>query len=169
MKSHHSFLSLTTCLCLAGSIALLPLPAVRAQTSGGAADEKTVRDLDAQWSAAAAAHDVDKVVSYYSADAVVMPPNLPAATTAEARRKAWEDAGNPSLTLSWKATKVEMARSGEMAVVTGTYDAVSTDSKIPGDHGKYMELLKKQPNGDWKCTLDIWNSDMTAPSAPTKS
>jgi ketosteroid isomerase-like protein len=128
-----------------------------------------IRDLDAQWSATAATHDVDKVVSYYSADAIVMAPNAASATTSEDRRKAWLNVASPTMTISWKANKVEMARSGEMAVVCGTYDGTSTDSKVPSDHGKYMELFKKQPNGDWKCTLDIWNSDMPAPAPGPKS
>ena len=43
--------------------------------------EQTLRDLDAQWSAAAGAKDLDKTVSNYSNDAIVMPPNASAATT----------------------------------------------------------------------------------------
>ena len=170
MKTRYAFLTNSTRVFLiAAGLALLSLSGARAQTSAGPADEKAIKDLDAQWSASAAAHDLDKVVSYYSTDAIVMAPNMASATTAEARRKTWEDVVNPSLSISWKATKVEMARSGEMAVVSGTYDTTSKDSKIPSDHGKYMELFKRQPNGDWKCTLDIWNSDLAAPAAGTKS
>jgi len=128
-----------------------------------------IRDLDAQWSATAATHDLDKVLSYYSPDAVVMAPNTPAATSSADRRKAWQDVASPTMSLSWKANKVEMARSGEIALVCGTYDAISTDSKVPSDRGKYMVLFKKQPNGDWKCTLDIWNSDLPASAASPRS
>jgi ketosteroid isomerase-like protein len=39
-----------------------------------ASDEQVLRDLDAQWAAAAAAKDLDKVVSFYSDDATVLPP-----------------------------------------------------------------------------------------------
>jgi ketosteroid isomerase-like protein len=49
--------------------------------------EQTLRRLDAQWSAAAAAKDLEKTVSFYSDDAIIMPPNAPAETSKEAIRK----------------------------------------------------------------------------------
>src|SRR5678815_913152 len=76
--------------------------------------EQALRDLDAQWSAAAGAKDLDKTVSFYSDDAIVMPPNAPGATTKEAIRSIWKEVvASPGAALSWKATKVEVARSGD--------------------------------------------------------
>ena len=75
-------------LFLCGCIALLSFTFVGTAT---AADEQTLRDADAEWSKAAGAKDLDKTVSYYSDDAIVMPPNDPAATTKEAVRKIWQD------------------------------------------------------------------------------
>ena len=82
MKTKLSFLS--------GCIALLSLAFVCLASAADTKVEQTLRDLDAQWSAAAGAKDVDKTVSYYAADAIVMPPNAPAATTKEAIRSAWK-------------------------------------------------------------------------------
>src|SRR5206468_6614210 len=53
--------------------------------------ERTLRDLDAQWSKAAAAKDLEQTVAYYSDDAIVLPPNTASATTKEAIRNAWKD------------------------------------------------------------------------------
>ena len=53
--------------------------------------EQALRDLDAQWSAAAGTKDLDKTVSYYSDDAIVMPPNTSAARTKEAIRNVLKD------------------------------------------------------------------------------
>jgi len=66
--------------------------------------EQTLRDLDAQWSAAAGTKDVEKTVSFYSNDAIVMPPNAPADTTKETIRKGWQDLlATPGLVISkWK-------------------------------------------------------------------
>ena len=130
--------------------------------------EQTLRALDNQWSAAAAAKDVDKTVSYYSDDAVVMPPNSPSATTKEAIRGAWKEVlTSPGAATSWKATMVEVAKSGDLACVSGTYEETMTDAsgKPAKDRGKYVEILKKQGDGTWKCILDIWNSDLPV-SAP---
>ena len=129
--------------------------------------EQALRDLDAQWSAAAGAKNLEKTVSFYSADAIVMPPNAPAATSSEAIRKGWQDLlASPGLVISWKTTKVEVAKSGDLACLSGTYELTMNDAsgKPVNDHGKYVEVWEKQSDGKWKCGTDIWNSDLPAPS-----
>jgi len=128
--------------------------------------EQALRDLDAKWSAAAGAKDIDKTVSYYSEDATVMPPNASSAKTKEAIRSAWKEMlTTPGAAISWKAIKVEVAKSADLAYVTGTYDATMTDAsgKPVNDRGKYVEVWEKQADGKWRCGADIWNSDL--PSA----
>jgi hypothetical protein len=34
-----------------------------------------------------------------------------------------------------------------------------TNGKPIGDKGKFVEIVKKQADGSWKCINDIWNSD----------
>jgi ketosteroid isomerase-like protein len=126
-------------------------------------DTKALRDLDAQWSAAAGAKDLDKTVSYYSDDAIVMPPNAPSATTKEAIRKVWKDLlASTGLVISWKTTKVEVATSGDLACLSGTYELTMNDASgtSVNDRGKYVEVWEKQADGKWKCGTDIWNSDL---------
>ena len=128
--------------------------------------EQTLRDLDAQWSAAAGTKDVEKTVSFYSNDAIVMPPNAPADTTKETIRKGWQDLlATPGLVISWKTTKVEVAKSGDLAFLSGTYEMTMHDpsGKPINDRGKYVEVWEKQADGKWKCGTDIWNSDLPAP------
>jgi uncharacterized protein (TIGR02246 family) len=129
--------------------------------------EQALRDLDAQWSKAGAAKDLGKTVSYYSDDAIVMPPNAAAATTKEAIRKTWKDVFDVTVNGSWKATNVKVANSGDMAYVSGTYEFTMNDpsGKEVSDRGKYLEVWKKQADGEWKCEADIWNSDVPASTA----
>jgi ketosteroid isomerase-like protein len=129
--------------------------------------EQTLRDLDAQWSQAAGAKDVDKTVSYYSEGAIVMPPNAPSATTKEAIRTVWKDLlTSPGVAISWKTTKVEVAKSGDMAYSSGTYELTMNDAsgKPVNDRGKYLVVWEKQADGKWKCGADTWNSDRPAPA-----
>src|SRR5205807_9332261 len=101
---------------LAGCLALLSFTIVCPAPAADTKIEQALRDLDAQWSAAAGAKDLDKAVSYYSNDATVMPPNASAARTKEANRKVWQDLlASPGLSISWKATNVEVAKSGVLA------------------------------------------------------
>jgi ketosteroid isomerase-like protein len=127
--------------------------------------EQTLRDLDDQWSTAAGAKDLEKTVSFYSEDAIVMPPNAPAAMTKEAIRKVWQDLLAASgLVISWKTSKVEVATSGDLACLSGTYQLTMNDpsGKPISDQGKYVAVWEKQPDGRWKCGTDIWNSDLPA-------
>jgi ketosteroid isomerase-like protein len=130
--------------------------------------EQTLRDLDDQWSATAGAKDLEKTIYFYSQDAIVMPPNAPAAMTKEAIRKTWHDLlASPGLVISWKTKKVEVANSGDLACLSGTYELTMNDpsGKPINDQGKYVAVWEKQPDGEWKCGTDIWNSDL--PAAPS--
>jgi uncharacterized protein (TIGR02246 family) len=163
----------TKSLFLFGCIALLSFTFAGTAAAADTKIEQALRDLDAKWSAAADAKDVDKTVSYYAESAVVMPPNASAATTKESIRSAWKEMlTTPGSAISWKATKVEVAKAGDLAYVSGTYEETMTDAsgKPVKDRGKYVEIFKKQADGTWKVVADIWNSNLpaSAPAAPER-
>src|SRR5437867_5069197 len=144
---------------------ILGLAAAAVCLAGDTKAEQSLRDADAAWSKAAESKDLDKTVSYYSADAIVLPPNAPIATTKEEIRKIWQDMlASPGLVISWKATKVEVAKSGDLGFVSGTYELTMNDAggKPVTEHGKYVEVWEKKADGKWKCGTDTWNSDMPA-------
>jgi len=135
------------------------------QTQGTSADETALRKLDDEWSKAAGSRDVEKTISYYSDDAVVMPPNIPTLTGKEPIRTLWKSMlGSPDFSGGWKATKVDVARSGDLAYVSGTYEFNEKDDsgKPMTDKGKYLEVWKKQADGSWKCVADMFSSDLPA-------
>lgn len=133
-----------------------------------AADESAVKDQDAQWAKAAGANDLEGAVSYYTDDASLLAPNAPIATGKQAIRVVWQGLLNPDSTVSWQVTKAEAARSGELAYVMGVYQITpkTEKGKAMEDHGKLVEVWKKQSDGKWKVVADIFNSDVAAaPSA----
>jgi uncharacterized protein (TIGR02246 family) len=129
-----------------------------------AANEAAIRDLDAQWSKTAAAHDLNGTLSYYSDDAVLLPPNAPVANTKDAIRAVWVELAAPSVAISWQASKVEVAKSGDLAYSIGSYTLAMQDpeGKLISDRGKFMEVWKKQSDGKWKAVADTYNSDLPA-------
>jgi len=131
--------------------------------------ERILRDLDAQWSKAAAAKDLEQTVAFYSDDAIVLPPNATRAATKETVRNVWKDVlAAPGLVISWKPSKVKLGHNGAMAWVSGTYELIMNDAsgKPINDRGKYLEVWEKQADGNWKCAADMWNSDLAvSPSA----
>jgi len=158
-------------LFLFSCFALLSLAFIGTASAADTKIEQGIRDLDVQWAKAVGAKDLDKTVSYYSDDAMVMPPNAAIATTKEAIRNIWKDLlASPGLAFRWKTTKVEVAKSGDMAYASGTYELTMNDAsgKPVNDHGKYIEVWEKQADGKWKCGVDIWNSDLPLPAPAEK-
>ena len=145
------------------SMLLLATACTQQLPDARAADEATIRDLDAQWSKAASANDLDATVAFYSDDATVLPPNAPIATTKQAIRTLWVSLLVPGATVSWQATKVEVSRPGDLGYLLGAYVVTLKDSPgKPVDSGKLVEVWKKQPDGKWKCVVDTYNSDLPA-------
>jgi uncharacterized protein (TIGR02246 family) len=133
------------------------------------ADETAVKDTDTQWSKTAMANDLDGTVYFYTDDASLLPPNAPIATGKAAIRAVWAGMLTPDTTVSWQVTKADVARSGDLAYVMGTYQiaAKNPQAKSQEDHGKLVEVWKKQADGKWKTVADIFNSDVP-PAAPEK-
>jgi len=154
------------CGCLA---LLLLASACNEQTPADtrAADESSIREIEAQWAKTAAAHDLEGSVSYYSDDATVLPPNAPIASGKQAIRAVWASVLGPGASLSWQVSKVEVSRSGDLAYVIGAYQFADKDlqGKPVTDHGKTLEVWKKQADGKWKAVADSFSSDL-APTAP---
>jgi ketosteroid isomerase-like protein len=140
-------------------VALVTLAAAFA----GSADEKAVRDADEEWSKVAGAKDLDKTVAFYAEDAIVMPPNQAAVTTKDGIRNLWKGFLDSLQEISWKTTRVEVAKSRDMAVLIGTYEMTMKDGSK--DKGKYCEVWEKKANGKWKVGTDMFSSDVPAQPA----
>jgi ketosteroid isomerase-like protein len=166
LQSRNSFLSGVAIVGLScGALTLGCNAARQALSDTRAADEATIRRLDADWVKAAQSKRVDEWMAFYSPDAVVLPPNETVATNQDSIRKdVGELLGLPGESLSWEPTKVEVARSGDMAYLYGAYELTmdGPDGKPVTDHGKNIEIWKKQADGNWRCVVDTWNSDLPA-------
>lgn len=136
--------------------------AFAATTFAGSADEKAVRDADEAWSKAALAKDLDKTVSYYADDAIVLPPNEAMVTGKDNIRNLWKGFLDSLQSISWNTTRVEASKSGDMAATTGTYEMTMKDGTK--DHGKYCEVWQKK-GGTWKVGVDMFSSDLPCPPA----
>lgn len=127
-----------------------------------AADEAAIRAASAAWSQAATAKDLDKAVSFYADDALVLPEKAPAIRGNENIRKDWAPVlALPGPGLSWRTSALQVARSGELAYETGAYNFVITDKKGKSTDykGKYLLIWKKQSDGTWKVAVDTDNPD----------
>ena len=159
----HFFSVVALVLCAAASLGQQSLAADRK------AAESELRTLDEQWSATAARNDLYGTVAYYADDAVLLAPNAPIAADRKSIRESWAGLLGPRTYVSWKRSKIEVAQSGELAYIYGSYKlsiGASSGSGPVNDAGKFLEVWKKQSNGKWKCIVDTYNSDLPIPASP---
>jgi uncharacterized protein (TIGR02246 family) len=128
-------------------------------------DEAAIRAVDAEWSKGATAGDGKAVAALYADDATLLPPGEPT-KQGEAAKKYWADYFNAYAGPTELSTSAVEAR-GDLAVAVGTYSMTMTEKKagakpLPTEKGKYVEVLKKQPDGSWKLIYDIWNLNAPA-------
>ena len=65
----------------------------------------------------------------------------------------------PSGVLTWEPQKGEVARAGDMGWTWGKYRSERTgeNGELIVRHGKYVNVWKKQANGEWRVIVDIGN------------
>jgi ketosteroid isomerase-like protein len=121
-----------------------------------------VKDADAAWAKAAAAHDLVNALSYYASDAVVLPAHEEMLTNRPGILKSWTALLDKNNAVTWKPVWVEAAKSGELVYVVGTYTLTTKAGKGKPvvDRGKYLAVWKKQDDGSWKAEANTWNSDL---------
>lgn len=136
------------------------------------ADREAIRAVDAEFTKMAMAADFAGLVSKaYTDDAVFMAPNAPAVTGSAAIQTAM--GAFPPIS-NFVITSQEIEGTATMAYARGTYSMTLTP---PGaapiqDSGKFLAIWRKQADGTWKMTRDIFNSDLPLPApepaAPAK-
>lgn len=124
-----------------------------------ALDEKAIRDSEAAWVKAFATKEPEKAAAFYADDAASMLPDTPLMTGRKAIIAGMKpELGDPNFSLVFAPTKVEIAKSGDVAYSQGTFKYTTTDPKTKkrvGQAGNYVEVYKKQADGTWKVEADI--------------
>ena len=158
-----------TILCLAiatgGILGLISLPSEGQTVKGlSEADIKKIDDVTQTAVNAALARDFATWASLFLDDAVVNPPNEPA-VKGRAAIRAWLEKFPPITEFKLNNEKVEGRE--DLAYLLGTYTMTITPSGAPGpvkDSGKFVTVLDRQPNGSWLCAVDMFSSDLPAPT-----
>lgn len=135
----------------------------RARAFDAATEEAKLLRIDAEWAdLATAGKDVDKIVSYWSDDAVLILQGQPVISGKKAIREYVTSClSNPVFKIHWKSTKPTFSPDGKMAYMPGT-----DEMTVPGPDGAPMTLhlrgiaiWRLDPDGNWRCVVDISNSE----------
>jgi uncharacterized protein (TIGR02246 family) len=134
------------------------------------ADAKAIRAVEATWVQAFATKDVEKIAAVYTDDASVFITDSPVINGIAAIKAALKPmVEDKNFSITFTSTKVEVARSGDLAYSQGAYTMTMSapkTKKVLTEKGKFVTVFKKQADGSWKAVADIFNAD--APAAPAK-
>jgi ketosteroid isomerase-like protein/quercetin dioxygenase-like cupin family protein len=123
-------------------------------------EREALMTLDREWSASV--KDLDKFMSYFAPDASVYAPGMPVVTgTGPIRDAMTEMSSAPGFSLEFAPTRADVSASGDVGYTIGTYQMNTTGTP---EKGKYVTVWKKQSDGQWKVTEDIFNADASGPA-----
>jgi len=134
------------------------------------ADIEAIKNLRKQYMVSQDAGNAEGCVSYWSEDGVLMPPNEPSVIGKEALLSWYQNAFKHvqiDFTISFE--QIEVA--GDWGFVRGGYEGTlipKPDGEPIPDNGKYLEILKRQPDGSWKWACHMWSSDIPLPPPQEK-
>jgi ketosteroid isomerase-like protein len=136
------------------------------------ADVTALKDTEAAWVKDAATKDLEKWVTHYTDDASVLLPDTPIFTGKDAIRGGLKPMmSDPNFAVTFAATKVDVAKSGDLGYTQGTYSLTLSNPKTKApvtEKGKYLTVYRKQTDGTWKSVQDTFMSDAPPPAEAGK-
>jgi len=149
---------------LAGLFAFLNLLGPSVGQADTTADAAAIEAIWPAYANIVEAGDVDAYLALWTDDGIQMPPNEPPVAGKEHIRERFL-ALDEQVTISYDIENREVVVSDDVAYSRGVFAGTVTPkdgSESTHIEGKYMTILRRQPNETWKIHRDIWNFD-TAP------
>lgn len=128
-----------------------------------AAEREALLEADRAWFEAYSASDdpVEAFVGQMAEGAALLPPGAPLAVGAEAIGAAIGSLeAMPGFSVTWTPVAADVGSGGDLGYTRGTYEMSMEGPDGPmTTEGKYITVWKKQPDGTWKVTADMFNAD----------
>lgn len=148
---------------------VIPLSLVCACTShqiNTKAEGEKLMELSRQWSKMAATDSLEKTLSYWADDAVILPPGQAAVKGKDSIRAFIEASMKiPGFKISWEPISVAISKDGDLGYLLEENQISFNDSlgKPITEYNKAVTIWRKEANGSWKDVVDTWNA---APAKP---
>ena len=131
--------------------------------SGIVADSATVDATTTEFHGYLRANDLEKFMSYVAEDVIFMPPGEPPVRGRDAVHK-WMTSflaqyRTSSLTLNNREVRVGDGWAVELGTFEWSLQPVAGGSAVV-DRGNYMQLWKKDGDGEWRFAREIYNSSV---------
>jgi ketosteroid isomerase-like protein len=118
--------------------------------------------ISREWSKSAATDSMEKILSYWADDAVVMSPGQPPLKGKNSIREMIEGASKiPGFKISWEPLSVFVSKSGDLAYMIEQNQITVNDSlgNPVTEFNKSVTIWRKEADGSWKNIVDMWNAD----------
>jgi len=126
-----------------------------------------IKRLYTDWRSPWEAGDASGVSDFYTDDAIQMPAGASDIVGRDTFRVSLESLFKQFVVKGDSTEVLEVETAGDLAFVRGTY-ALTLIPKAGGEPtrytGKFVHLLKRQPNGSWKIHRAIGVDDVSPPS-----
>jgi len=126
------------------------------------AEGEKLMQLSREWSKSANTDSIEKTLSFWADDAVVMSPGQPSLKGKDAIRQMVASSSKiPGFKISWEPLSVVVSKSGDLAYMLEQNQITVNDSlgHPLTEHNKNVTIWRKDADGSWKNVVDIWNAD----------
>jgi ketosteroid isomerase-like protein len=126
-----------------------------------ATERNRLLQRDAEWAATASeGSDIERILSFWTEDAVVIPPGLPAITGKSALRQYVEGSMQiPGFRINWTSTDVTFSPDRNLAYMF-SQNAITMNNPAGisvSTKGRAVTIWRLEPDNEWRCAVDIWN------------
>jgi uncharacterized protein (TIGR02246 family) len=131
------------------------------QSTSTEADVEAIKRVNVDSINAFNAGGASAAVAHVMNDADDLPPHRSAVIGREAIR-SFVQSDFDRFTMNFADEIVEVKVAGDLAVIWSNYTVTLTatdDGESIENNGKWLIVLKRQPDGSWKFSRNIWNND----------
>jgi ketosteroid isomerase-like protein len=119
---------------------------------------------DAAWAAVSAeGRDVERILEFWTDDAVVYPPGLAVvAGRAALRTYVQASLAIPGFRITWRSAEAHLSPDGRLGYLLSD-NAVTLpglDGVLTTTRGRGVTIWRLEPDGEWRCAVDIWNAEL---------
>jgi len=118
--------------------------------------------LSKEWSKLAGTDSIERILSFWADDAIVMSPGQPPIKGKTAIREMVEGTSKiPGFKIRWEPLSVAVSKSGDLAFLIEQNQITINDSlgRPITEYNKAVTIWRKENDGSWKNIVDMWNAD----------
>jgi ketosteroid isomerase-like protein len=123
------------------------------------------------WARTAASGDLERILSFWSDEAIVMPPGQPTVVGKAAIREFLQQTSAiPGFSIVWEPEHASVANQGDVGYMVERNRITFTEATggARTQFGKAVTVWRKDSTGAWKCVIDTWNENPTERALPVE-